>query len=311
MPDFYTFFLVPDALEPGINLQKSAKARIAVYLRCIHNEAKMMARNGDHMRLMTNNREGLLASDPCAADLDIIEVTFEMSVPRGISFYSSHFKIEIIKHVGSGAFGDFPVLIDPDMLALKSLPAGLLQGDGVLLYDITPWKVADAGHDRLLKDLNTLVDPPLDKVRWFGGEFIAASAETFAALSREIDKIWPTYVGNIDSYSHVGNETIVTAALLNLEHRGVPLIDVGAQGVVQRWWTARTMFPQPRLRDVSDVCFLHLPADKEFLSALDGPAAPQALEALRAYARPELLKRRLANPFLNLRRGERKYVARV
>lgn len=311
MLDYYTFFLVPDALEPGINLQKSAKARIGVYLRCIANQAKMMTRNGDHMRLLTNKRDVLLESDPCAADLDIVEVTFEMSVPRGISFYSSHFKIEIIKHVGTGAFGDFPVLIDPDMLALKPLPEGLLQGDGAFVYDITPWKVADAGHDRLLKDLNTLVDPPLDKVTWYGGEFIAASTDTFAALSREIEKIWPTYVNNIDNYSHVGNETIVTAALLNLRNQGVPMTDVGPKRLVQRWWTARTMFPQPRLRDVDDACFLHLPADKEFLSALDGPPAPEALDALRRYARPALLKRRLANPFLNIQRGERKYVGRV
>lgn len=309
---FHTLMYVSEGPEEGVNLRKPTAPRLQMYLKCALAMSRMMAANGDRLTILTNDADRLCALSADLDPADVAQLDFTLDVPEGVPFYSAHYKLEVFRAFGSGAFGARPALCDLDMLALRRVPRDPAPGHDMLVYDITPSMVADVGAERILQDLSLLLQAPVRTPRWFGGEFLAGPAEQFAALSAEITRIWPRYVDNIDTLSHVGDETITTAALLTLEAAGMPLRDAGTAGLVRRWWSARTHFPQAPLAQASDVCFLHVPADKEFLAALPAEQAPGAiLDAYRDYVRPKLRKRRIANHVLNLLRSERKHVARL
>jgi hypothetical protein len=309
--DFCTMFYVPDAEEAGVNLQAPLEERIAVYIRCACNLASMMGASERPLTLITNDKKKVLSSSAYAKSFPIVEMDFTLDVPRGIPFRSAHFKLDVIAALGTGRFGTRPALIDLDMLAIQPISDDLLTSEGFLAYDITSAMIAEVGEAKLLRDINILTDHPRDRPIWFGGEFLLANHDDFAELSKEILRIWPNYLKNIETFSHIGDETVVTAALLNLMNMSKPIRDAGQAGVVQRWWSARTHFPQKRLHEMSETCFLHLPADKVFFASLDAHFGMDALAEYKRFVRSRLLIRRAINPFLNISRVEKKYAGRL
>jgi hypothetical protein len=261
--------------------------------------------------VISNSPDAVRASDPCARSLDLVPFEFTRDVPDGIPFRSAHFKLDVLAAFGEGGFGDRPCLVDIDVLAVGPLPPNVAETD-FLVYDITNAMVCDIGQGRMSSDLGRLTRRPLAAPRWFGGEFICASVPAYAALAREIDRIWLLYREAVGGFSHVSDETVVSAALADLAQDGWSIGDAGAAKVVTRWWSARTTFAQERLVEVADVALWHLPADKTFLAGLaeDG-AGGDLRRAYAAYVKGRLRRRRLVNPFLNALRGERKHVGRL
>lgn len=311
MTDFYTMFRVPTADEQGINLRMDLAARIAVYVQCACNLSAMMDRAGLQLTLLTNDRQMILQSTETTRNMRITEMAFDRDVPEGIPFRSAHFKLDVLKAFGTEAFGPRSALIDLDMLLTNAPTASQVGESGFVAFDITDEMEADIGRDRLLRDLNQLTARTQTYPQWFGGEFIMGDRRNFSDLSNEIEAIWPTYLNNIDRFAHCGDELVVTAALLNLVDRGKEIQDAGQRQLVHRWWSARTRHRQVPLSRLTETCFLHLPADKEFLASPIAPSGSTALSAYRDYVRPRLRKRRLLNGLLNLTRAERKHVGRL
>ena len=135
----------------------------------------------------------------------------------------------------------------------------------------------------------------------------------FAEIAREVSRLWPAYIAQRSDLYHVGDEMLSTPALMLLRRRGLIVNDALGAKLITRWWSARTNHPQPSFAAVQTASILHLPSDKSYLASWAGrPFDPARFVAsYRSNIAGELRKRRFANPFLNLSRRERKYVARL
>ncbi len=310
---FYSLFFLNEDAESFVNLRKPQAKALETYGACASVQMRLMTNLKAKYQVITNSDHALAeVVRDLAGPLDFRVEAFERDVPSGIPFRSAHFKLDVIKGFSEGRFGTFPTLIDLDVLPVKEIPFEKFKQDGLLVYDITEQMIADIGRDRLISDLAFLTQRPVNEARWYGGEFISGRPKAFSALSHEIERLWPRYRDNFDRFAHVGDETLVTAALLNLGKEGMKITDVGGHGLIARWWSARTSFQQRKLSDLSNIPLWHLPADKEFIASLneDHVDIERLQQRYATYIAPRMRSRRLANPFLNLLRKEKKYVAR-
>ena len=267
---------------------------------------------GTRVTVITNAPDVVRASTPAAVDLRIVPFEFELHVPEGVPFRSAHHKLDVIRGFASGKFGTRPALIDLDIIALNAVPIERLERNDLLAYDITDQMVSDIGRNRILEDLNRLLYHKIAEPIWFGGEFICATQSSYASLWNEIKIVWPKYLENIGRFSHHGDETVVTAALVNLAAKGVRIGDAGAERIIKRWWSARTTFKQDHLQAIKDVSLWHLPAGKPFIASLASSTKPgDVLCHYQKYVKSVLWRRRALNPLLNTFRRERKHVACV
>lgn len=283
---------------------------LSVYIACARLLATSAARHGLSLRIVTNQpdiiREQLEVMG--LPELATCTVRFDLAIPKGTPFYQAHFKLSVLEAFGRGELGSNVALIDLDAVILANLFEVSPQ-QSLWVYDITSTVPA-----RYIRDLARLLGPHHHRpLRWFGGEFLAGPSFAFARLSEKVTELMPSYLAGIDSFSHVGDEMIVSAALNVLGAEGLDLVDLGAAGLVSRWWSSRVGFAQPPFASSERAAVLHLPADKPFL--MEQALAPADLENFasnyRTYVRPKLRLRALTNPMLNLIHNEHKYAPRL
>jgi hypothetical protein len=237
-----------------------------------------------------------------SAKVPLVSLSFDRDVPENARFYEAHFKLDVLKHFGSGSLGDHVGLIDADMVLLRpfAIDDRFWAGRSLLCYDISD-SFLDPGE--MLSDLSALGLADGAVPRWFGGEFIVGSAEAFKTLSHYIDRIWPLYRARIGQMSHVGDEPIVSAALCNMQHDlGDTIHEIGEVGDVHglslaRWWSSRTNTPQLPLSSAVGQALLHMPADKIFLAKMAGKSFERAsfIRYYRSYVKRKLVLRRAAS----------------
>jgi len=250
--------------------QQAAADPIDIYLRCAVTCAASARTAGLDFAVVTNepdflrDRAGQLGLHAPA----LVAHEFKRELPHGIPFYSAHYKLEVLGEFATGRWGQLSALVDLDTVFLEPLPLPAAAGGKLAVYDISDQIFPAFGPQRVTADLETVAGIGLPQARWFGGEAIAGDAAGFELLSRYIERIWPRYLANIRSLHHIGDEMVVSTALNMMQRDGHDLTDWSKKGLVRRWWSARTLCPQPRLRDVVEGCaLLHLPADKEFLAS--------------------------------------------
>ena len=260
--NFYGLLYVDEANNQNPNLRRAANP-IDVYISCAALCARSFRTAGIDFRLITNDaahvteRLAALGLD----DVPVVAYTFTWPVPKNISFYSAHFKLDIIKGFGRRIFGDQIGLVDLDAVLLKRLPLS----NNLAVYDISDEAFATYERGQVLADMQRISGRHLPEARWYGGEFIMGSAAGFYEISRYVESCWPNYVRYIPTLRHVGDEMIMSVALNMARADGVQMVDYGKTGVVARWWTARTQHKQATFQSCKDVALLHLPADKVFL----------------------------------------------
>lgn len=128
------------------------------------------------------------------------------------------------------------------------------------------------------------------------------------------------YTENLALLHHVGDETIVSAALqaialkqkVRLSNCGVAN-EVWPHPAIARWWSNRTKSPQTSFASAKKASILHLPADKEFLAAMSNENFdPEVfINRYESYLRRKLAVRHVINPLLNIRDRKRHYVGRL
>jgi len=258
---------VADDVQHPVNLDRSAGSPIDVYLRCAAQCARSFTAQGMAFTLVTNSPDVLRvrAQELGLEELSIAGHAFQWAIPAGLRFHSAHYKLELIEAIGEGRFGSAALLVDIDTVLLKPFKLPPLPHDGLVAYDIgaeifvhTDWPV----H----RDLEAVAGRPLAEPRWWGGEFLAGTSAGFVRLAATIADRWQSYLLQAGTLHHVGDEMLVSAALNILAQDGFTIVNAGRPGGVLRWWSARTTFSQPRMRDVADRSLWHLPADKPFLA---------------------------------------------
>jgi hypothetical protein len=288
--------------------------RIDIYLSCAALTAASIRAFGGNFALITN--AAYFLRDRCKAlgiDLEIIDHVFKRSVPTGIRFYSAHFKLDIIEAFSTGRFGEPLALVDVDTVFLKPLilPASL--GNHIIAYDITNIDVEPYEMQRVHAELELVAGQPLRDARWYGGEFLMGNASTFKVLSEKIQQCWPNYVEALGSLRHVGDETVVSAAINLAVETGLPLANADSVGGVARWWTSRTRVPMPSFKEIEDRSLLHLPADKIFLASYPRCSfnGPRFVATYRKYAARKLLVRSVVTSLSKFFGDDSRFVARL
>lgn len=283
---FYGLLYVQGRNDTHVNLKAAGQDALDVYIACASLTAQSAARCGEDFTLVTNRPDDIAAALERLGlpSVATVGVDFDLDVPSDIRFSQAHHKLSVIKAFGEGRLGPRVALVDIDVVFQQPMPADL-GADGFDVYDLSA--AIEPGDLESLERLGGL----RGATRWFGGEFIAGPAALFARLSQKIEALLPAYFGNLASFSHVGDETLVSAALNQLAAEGVPLRDAGPAGLVARWWSARTLWRQPAFSEIEQARILHLPADKPFLARA---AANPALAAdFRRHYRSELTKKLL------------------
>jgi hypothetical protein len=261
--NFYGLLYIDEANNQNPNLRGAADP-IDVYVSCASLCSKAFRTAGASFRLITNDeahvkrRLGALQLD----DVAVVAYEFVWPVPRKIPFYSAHFKLDIVKAFGRGTFGKKIGLVDLDVVLLKELP---LSND-LAVYDISDQAFAAHDRERVLSDMERISGRRLSEARWYGGEFVMGSATAFDEISQCVQLCWPNYVRCMPTLHHVGDEMIMSSALNIARADGVGMIDYGNDGLVARWWTARTQYKQAPFDSCKNAALLHLPADKVFLA---------------------------------------------
>jgi hypothetical protein len=301
--------------ESHTNLKNSSQDPIDVYLRCAALCAASMARSGNTFALITNNVAHLRRR--CLAlgitNLELLDYAFKWQVPKGIRFYSAHYKLDIIEAFSTGEFGKNIGLIDIDTVLSKPLDLPTRADDSLIVYDITSMESASYGRVRIRRDLETVAGQALRDPRWYGGEFIMGSPAAFGAIAERIRRCWPNYLKSIDRLNHVGDEMIVSAAINLTADAGLPLVNADRDGGVARWWTTRTLAPMPMFKGIEDRSLLHFPGDKEFLAAFPSGEfeGPLFVKSYRKYAARRLQLCRIVNAVSSLRGQGRRFVAHI
>lgn len=294
------------------NLKSVGDEASEVYLRCAVLCGRSIAEHGGRYTLITNDaaRARRQLGTLGVADLEVVEHRFEWDFPEFLTFPSAHRGLEVIASIGRGDYGSAAVLLDIDTVQLRPFDMPPLPAHGLTCYDVSHHRAMDA---RARSDVETIAGRSLREVRWWGGEFFAGSAASFARLTRVIVDCWPRYLEVARERGYSGEELILSPALSLLAEEGFPLAEAGRPGGIARWWTARTEFRQPRLSELADRSILHLPADKPFLAAASGRPfdAPAFIKAYRRHARAKLAWRRAANAIDALRGRPARHVARL
>lgn len=308
----YSLFHVDSEIErKHSNLDSSSGNPIDIYLNCGRLLAASCKTFGINYAIITNKAEYVKERvNLLGGGVEIVSFVTNRSVPADLSFYSAHFKLDVLRGFGEGLFGRQIGLVDLDTVVVNDflLDSLVKSEDSLFVYDISDIERASYGDGIISQSLKAVGGPVTNIAYWFGGEFIFGNQNLFHLLSLEIDRIWPLYLKTYKELHYQGDEMVVSAALKHLENSGVSLIDVGnlirnnGKPLIARWWSARTLGQQIPLNTAANAAILHLPADKPFLASMaDYEFNPiHFIQSYRRYVRGKLFLRRIINPFLNL-----------
>jgi hypothetical protein len=299
----------PGTAHKNANLERSEISDVDVYICCGLLLARSCRWYGVPYAILTNEPEFVNQRlQAIKGEVEVVACQLDRQVPKGIPFFSAHFKLDVLKEMGTGSLGDFVGLVDLDMVMLRPFDLGPVTAGATSLYiyDLTLHQIAAYGEGALRQTLTTLGCSSTEAPRWYGGEFIVGYAEGFRRLSEEIDALYDRYLASHEGLHHIGDEAVVTAALINASaFRGLSLTNA-APAAVSRWWSARTRSPQAPFSQINSASLLHLPADKVFLAReADEPFDPtRFLSRYKSYLRRKIILRRLTNPLLNILQGQ-------
>ena len=310
---FYGLLVAPLDTDRSVNLS-GAGSLLDAYLRCAAVCHASFAYHGYDWSLVTD-APGLIEEGFARLGLGvppIVAAEFAWRVPADLRFRAAHHKLELLAQFGSGTLGERAALVDLDAVCLARLPDAITQAAGVVGYDMSA--LIAGGPDAPAKRASlALLDVETDRPRWWGGEFLLGADQAFAALAERLATLWPRYLDQTGSMAHVGDEMILTAALLQLEAAGFPVADAGVAGAIARFWSARTMAPYPSFTEAQHASILHLPADKPFLAGWAGrPFDPEGFVSdYRRYLKRKIALRRPAALVAGLSGGARRYAPRL
>lgn len=313
----YGLLHVSERQGKHINLRAKRADPIDVYLRCAQLCSMSMQRFGVDFALITNRVEALTQRAEVLGlhAIKLRQHRFSIEIPAGLPFYSAHHKLDVVRALGSGDFGEWVGLVDIDTVLCDHLALEDIGQQDLWAYDISDQVMPQYGGDVVARDIDSVAGEKLKSHRWYGGEFLVGGRRGFEKLSAIIDLFLPRYfqLCTTGKLHHIGDEMIVSSALNAMKIPGIKILDAGKKKLVTRWWTARTNVEQLRFSAVSDCSLLHLPADKEFLSGVaTEPFEPADFKLeFRKYASNRLRLRRMYSAVQSLVSSERKYVGRL
>jgi len=220
--------------------------------------------NIDGVTILTNRGDiiqGIL-SEMGYDNMSYIDIPFSLDVPKGIKFYSAHYKIDVFGYLSTRSDDEYSILLDNDIVALKALPSTFWD----IAYAKIPmcYRINETNCDRIQTDCRK-VDSDIPVVEWLGGEFIAGDNKFYENLYNRCFNIAPRYFRKLDeNLFHIGDEVLTSMSMSMMTNEGIRIIDAGAMGFIYRYWGMHEREPLAKY----DPVFAHFPADKVWLASL-------------------------------------------
>ncbi|HIF9190438.1 TPA: hypothetical protein ACX6PH_003445 [Photobacterium damselae] len=267
---FFSLLHLAENEKTAMNCKvKEFDEQILIYLNNAINLSKSLKSRGYNFTLLTNNSELLenIISHNNKEKIEIIEIDFISNIPKGISFYSAHYKLDAMRYI-STLDDTYCFFCDLDMVCINDLPESvinIIDANIPMYYDISDQVIPAYGEKTIIKDISK-VNKLHSEGRWSGGEFLSGPPCFFKELCTKCDEIFTNYTNNIDRLHHVGDEAFVSSALEILRRNGIYISDAGTLNIIGRFWSTNVLHIQKNFSFYENHFLLHLPADKKFLS---------------------------------------------
>jgi hypothetical protein len=259
------------------------------YLKSAINLARSLQKRKIDFVLLTNSKAEIQASLQQLQyqhELTVEEVNFQLYVPDGLFYYSTHFKLDVFRYFASLDQHSYVGLIDLDIVAVNDLPTcfeNLIKAKIPICYDVSDQLIPAFSHRVILQDMQKLA-PDICEGRWCGGELIAGTPSFFQTLSVECNGIYEQYLQKVDELFHKGDEMITSVALERIRRRGIYIADAGTLGIIGRFFSVPTIrHPQKSFKYFENCFLLHLPVDKDFLAKLNPEQVEDRHQFLKHY----------------------------
>lgn len=201
-------------------------------------------------------------------------INFALDVPKGIKFFSAHFKLEALKYLSLNLEEEgYGVLLDSDICCVNKMPRNFINcinNNIPIYYDITDvlfTGIVSDGRDEVLETKKILDEDFSSVGLWAGGEIIGGDCHYFKKLCEEVEKLKEKYFETYSLLFHQGDETIVSLAVEKLM-RVMYICDIGRFGGIVRYWSLPILHIQLPFKAFKNVFLLHLPGDKKYLARL-------------------------------------------
>ena len=256
----------------------SAREKVASFTsQAVQLHRTLKAFHGVALTLVTNEPRHLaerLQNVPASHRPRIRRGVFRKRLGPDARFSEAYHKLDMLEMLGepSSDRSTYRLLLDLDVCCLREPSPGLerLHDDQIAgLYEITDQVIPAYGFEAIESDLRTVLGSrriAANRIRWFGGEFIAGPPGFFQQLSKRIEVLWPAYRVSYRKLHHQGDETLLSAAMADCSSSR-EIADAGRLGIVSRHWTVPTKHPAHSLARSMRADFLHLPSSKALLAA--------------------------------------------
>ena len=77
------------------------------------------------VKLLTNNKSFIDDSLRRIGyeELEVVEIPFSLNVPKGIPFYSAHYKVDVFRYLATLPEDEYSILLDSDVVCMREFPA--------------------------------------------------------------------------------------------------------------------------------------------------------------------------------------------
>ncbi len=242
--------------------------KILVYLKNAILLDKQLKYYGFNLILITNKKNYLSRLlKKLKYEMILKSIKFDTYVPKKTHFYSCHFRVDVFRFF-SKQKKTYSVLLDLDILILNN-PKRLLKFSKnkiALVNDISQNVIPAYGSKRILKNLKIL-NPEINKIKWIGGDFFAGDSTFFMYLYKKTNLYQRKFVKNIKILSDQTDELFMSASIHDIKKNNFIRIRYGNKiSLFNRYWNANVLHQQKKIDFYKKFVFLHIPADKIFLS---------------------------------------------
>ena len=276
--------------------------KILVYLKNAILLDKQLQYYGYRLILITNKKTYLKRIlKKLNYDLNLRSIKFETFVPKNTHFYSCHFRVDVFKYL-STLKNVYSVLLDLDILILNNPQKFLfMQKKNIsLVNDISQNVIPAYGRNQILKRLK-IINPNINKISWFGGDFFAGNYFFYKNLFIKTKFYQKKFVKNIKDLYNQTDELFISASLFDLiSNKNLKIKYANKLDIFTRYWNTNVLHNQKKITFYKKYTFLHVPADKIFLSNCYEKLKNQQIFYLDYFSY-----------VLNIKNNIRKYIAKI
>jgi hypothetical protein len=250
--------------DHNIIVSENGNANIKNYVCCCNTLNRSLQKHGYYLTVLTNRPEEILKYN---YDIKVEEVTFTLSVPDDVRFYSAHYKIDVFSYLSKFAEG-YSILLDNDIICINEIPENferIISRNIPVYYDITDQVYPAYGRIKIINGKQLIMED--DSIgNWAGGEFIGGDKIFWNDLYNDCIGFWENYQRNYKKLHHQGDEMLISCAIEKRMKENKCIFNIGTVGGVSRFWSVKTLHIGKPIEALYDNFLLHLPADKGFLS---------------------------------------------